>query len=95
VSITFEFDTKNDTVTHHCSGHPSMCPVIVWAKIIQRIRYYPKSTNNSTVNSFMNTKGDIHYITGSQLLKQIRLAAKAIGKDVLEFQSTDIELHSA
>jgi hypothetical protein len=93
VSITFEFqkkDTKNDIVTHHCSGHPSMCPVIVWAKIIQRIRNYPKSTDNSTVNSFMDTKGDIHYITGSQLLKRIRLATKAIGRDVLGFQCTDI-----
>jgi hypothetical protein len=39
VSITFEFqmkDTKNDTVTHYRSGHSTLCPVIVWAKIVQQ-----------------------------------------------------------
>jgi hypothetical protein len=98
VSITFEFqkkDTRNDTITHHRSGHPSICPVIVWAKIIQRIRNYPKSTDHTPVNTFMDNKGKLHHITGPQLLKRIQLAATAIGKDILGFDPTDIGLHSA
>jgi hypothetical protein len=98
VSITFEYqkkDTRNDIVTHHRSGHASICPVIVWAKIIQRIRKYPKSKDNTPVNTFMDNKGHLHQITGPQLLKRIRLAAVTIGKDILGFSPTDIGLHSA
>jgi hypothetical protein len=97
VSITFEFqkkDTRNDTVTHHRSGHKSICPILVWAKIIQRIRNYPHSTDNTPVNTFMDKNGRIHQITGSQLLKRIRLAATAIGKDILGFSPQYIGLHS-
>jgi hypothetical protein len=52
VSITFEFqkkDTCNDIITRHCSGHPSVCPVFVLDKIIQQIRKYPTSTDNTPV----------------------------------------------
>jgi len=41
VSITFEFqkkDTCNDTITHFRSGHKSICPVLTWCSIVQRIR---------------------------------------------------------
>jgi hypothetical protein len=98
VSMTFKFkkkDTPNDTVTHYRSGHKTICPVIVWSKIIQRIRNYPKSTNTSPVNTFMDKTGNLHYITGYQLLKRIRLGAAAIGKDTLGFLPYDIGLHSA
>ncbi len=43
----------------------------------------------------MDQKGNIHQITGTQLLQRIRLAAAAIGKDTLGFLPTDIGLHSA
>lgn len=43
----------------------------------------------------MDNKGHLHQITGPQLLKQIRLAAAAIGKDISGFSPTDIGLHSA
>jgi len=55
VSITFELqkrDAKFDTVTHHRSKDKTICPVIIWAKIIKRIRSYPKSSDNTTVNTF-------------------------------------------
>jgi hypothetical protein len=98
VSITFEFqkkDTHNDTVTHHRSGHKTICPVIVWSKIVQQVRSYPHSSDESTVNCFMDSNSKIHKITGVQLLKQIRLAAAALGKDILGFSPKDIGLHSA
>jgi hypothetical protein len=43
----------------------------------------------------MDQKGNIHQIRGTQLLKRIRLAAVAIGKDTLGFLPTKIGLHSA
>ncbi len=98
VSITFEFqkkDTRNDTVTHFRSGHKSLCPVLVWIQIIQRIRSYPSSTDDTPVNTFMDKFKKIHYISGSQLLKQLRLAAAALGKDILGFSPKDLGLHSA
>jgi hypothetical protein len=62
---------KNDTVTHYRSGHSNLCPVIVWAKIVQRIWSYQITTTSTPVNTFMDQKGNIHHITGTQLLKQI------------------------
>jgi hypothetical protein len=62
VSITFEFqkkDTHNDTVTHFRSGHNSICPVLVWSKIVQRIRSYPSSTDKTSVNTFMDKNNKI------------------------------------
>jgi len=98
VSITFELqkkDTKSYTVTHHRSNDPKICPVIIWANIVKRIRSYQSSTDNTPINTFMDNKNNIHLITGPQLLKQLRLAAAAIGKDFLGFHPSDIGLHSA
>jgi hypothetical protein len=97
VSITFELqkkDTKSYTVTHHRSNDPKICPVIIWANIVKRIRSYQSSTDNTPINTFMDNKNNIHLITGPHLLKQLRLAAAAIGKDVLGFHPSDIGLHS-
>ena len=43
----------------------------------------------------MDKYNKIHKITGSQLLRQLRLAAAAIGKDILGFSPNDLGLHSA
>jgi hypothetical protein len=75
VSISFEYqkkDTRNDTVTHYRSGHKSICPVLVWSQIVKRIRAYPISTDNTTMNTFMDRNRNIHSVTGLQLLRQIR-----------------------
>eukprot|EP00978_Attheya_sp_CCMP212_P022212 scaffold65998_cov58-Attheya_sp.AAC.2 len=47
VSITFEFqknDERNDTVTMHQTGDHFMCPVVVWAAVVQCILWYPYIT---------------------------------------------------
>jgi hypothetical protein len=43
----------------------------------------------------MDKSKKIYNITGTQLLKQIRLAAAALGKDILGFSPKDLGLHSA
>jgi hypothetical protein len=75
VSITFELqkrDKKSDTVTHHRSNDKIICPVIIWANIVQRIRSYPSSNNKTPVNTYTDEKGNSYQITGPQLLKQLR-----------------------
>jgi len=42
VSIIFELqkrNTKFDTVTHHRSNDKTICPVLVWSKIVKRISH--------------------------------------------------------
>jgi hypothetical protein len=98
VSITFELQkrgTKFDTVTHHRSNDRTICPVLVWSKIVKRIRQYPQSTDDTTVNTFMDANKKLHQITGSQLLKQLRRAAQALGHKTLGFKPEQIGLHSA
>jgi hypothetical protein len=43
----------------------------------------------------MDKNNKIYKISGTQLLRQLRLAAAALGKDILGFSPTDLGLHSA
>ena len=97
VSITFELqkkDTKHDTVTQYQSKDTLLCPVKIWARIIQRLLKYPNTNKNTQVNTFMDA-GKKYLIKGQMLLKQLRRATTAIGKDTLGFSAEQIGLHSA
>jgi hypothetical protein len=96
VSITFELqkkETMNDTITQHSSSDKVLCPVKVWAKIVQRISTYPNSSKNTTVNTYVLSDNSIILFQGTELLKRLRLAADSIGSDTLG--SNEIGLHSA
>jgi hypothetical protein len=99
VSITFEFqkrDTKNDTITQHRSGDALLCPVKVWATIVQRIRSYKNTTSSTSVNTFQfPDSGKIHTFSGAELLKRLRFATTALGSDSLGFTAKEVGLHSA
>jgi hypothetical protein len=97
VSITFEFqkkDVKNDTITQHRSDDTLLCPVKIWAKIIQCLHSYPNTNKDTQVNTYFSD-GKQYLITGRMLLKQLRRATTAIGKDTLGFSAHRIGLHSA
>lgn len=98
VSLTFEAqkrDTKNDTITHHKTNDPILCPVKIWANIVRRVAHYPTPTPNTTVNTFQLSTGKYIQFSGHQLLKRLRMAADSIGADSLGFTSDQIGLHSA
>lgn len=98
VSITFEQqkrDAKNDIITQHKSNDPILCPVKIWCKIIRRIISIPSHTKATPVNTFHFNNNQIHLFSGKELLKRIRLAATAIGPDILGFTAEQIGLHSA
>jgi hypothetical protein len=98
VSITFEHqkrDVKNDIITHHKTTDNLLCPVKIWSNIVRRLRSYPSSNDETSVNTFFHSDGSNTLFTGTVLLKRLRLAATAIGKDELEFTANQIGLHSA
>jgi hypothetical protein len=75
VSITFELqkrDTKNDTITHHRTSDPLLCPVKIWSRTVKRINSYPNSNQDTTVNTFMKQDGSIIHFTGTTLLNRLR-----------------------
>ena len=97
ITITFEMqknDERNEMVTHQRNGHPSLCPVRLWASIIQRIRSYKGTTDESPVNTVLLPNGELHEIKATDLLIKLRAAVSAIGKEALGFGPKDIGLHS-
>jgi hypothetical protein len=97
VSITFEFqkkDIKNDTITQHKSTDTLLCPVKIWSRIIKCLINQKETNQNTTVNTYYS-EGKSYKIIGSMLLKQLRRATKAIGKEELGFSENQIGLHSA
>jgi len=98
VSITFEQqkrEAKNDIITQHRSGDKLLCPVRIWASIIKRISSYPGHTPSDPVNKFRLSNDSFIFFSGTELLKKLRLAATAVGPDVLGFTMKEIGLHSA
>jgi hypothetical protein len=97
VTIHFEFqknDERNENVTHQRNSHPSMCPVRLWAAIVQRIRGYKGTTDDTTVNTVMLPNGQLSELKASDLLIKLRAAVSVLGKDHLGFGPNDIGLHS-
>jgi hypothetical protein len=99
VSITFELqkrDAKDDTITQHRSGDKLLCPVIVWASIVKRIRSYKNSISTTMVNTYQFANSEkFHSFTGTELLKRLRFATTLIGHNTLGFTANDVGLHSA
>jgi hypothetical protein len=99
VSITFELqkrDAKDDTITQHHSDDKLLCPVIVWASIVQRIRSYKTSNSSTTVNTYQFADSEKpHCFTGTELLKRLRFATTLIGSSALGFTAKEVGLHSA
>jgi hypothetical protein len=55
VLILFEYrkrDKQNETVTQHRTGDPLLCPARMWATILQRVRYYPGTIDDTKVATF-------------------------------------------
>jgi len=87
VLITFEEQkrgSKNDTITHHRTNDPLLCPVKTWARIIKRLIYV-----------FQLDNGQTYKFTGKDLLSHLPHAADSLGPDKLRYTSDQIGLHSA
>ena len=64
-SVTIHFkiqknDERNEKVTQQRNFHASLCPVRLWAAIIQCIRSYKGTTDETTVNTVLLPDGKLH-----------------------------------
>jgi hypothetical protein len=97
ISITFRSQKngeKNQTISMHRSNDSSICPVIIWASIVKRIRSYKHSTESTPVNCYLSRQGNVEHVTSTQIRTKIRAAAASIGEDSLGFKVDEIGCHS-
>lgn len=97
VAITFESQKNKDkfkTICMHRSNRSVLCPVRAWAAVVQRVRSYKDSKDNSQVNLVMNKTGKLSYISSTQIRTKLRAAAATIGAQELGFEVKEIGCHS-
>jgi hypothetical protein len=97
VSITFENQKngeKDACITQHRTANDKiLCPVRSWALIIKRINQYPKTNENTTVNTFM-AKNKLVRITSTQTRNLIRSHVQSIGPHRLGVDVKTVGTHS-
>ena len=74
VRITFESqktEVKNQPIIQHRTSS-EFCPVKIWAALKTRILSYPRTTENSKVNLFLNNKNKLVEITSEEIRKNLR-----------------------
>jgi hypothetical protein len=83
VSIVFRFqknDNRDEKVTQHRSGDQLLCPVLLWANVIRRIRSYPTTTDTTTIDTYSIDGGPVRHLTSNVALSYLRFTATIIGK---------------
>ncbi len=97
VEITFEMqknDSKYDTVIHGWTDNPVLCPVLQWARLVNRIWSYEGTTRDTSVCTFRRSGRRLDTIASSQVLTRLRAAATAVGSARLSFEPKEIGTHS-
>ena len=93
VSITFEFQKnkkKNITVSQPRSGK-DICPVLIWAEIVQRVLSYKGTTENTPVNAIQIGKTR-SYLKATEMYDHIRNTVNNMKG--LGFTGNDVGTHS-
>jgi hypothetical protein len=96
VAITFEMqknDSKFDTVIHGRTDDTTLCPVLQWARLINRIWAYPGSTKDTPVCAVWR-HGRMDKITSRQVLTALRASCTALGSARLGFEPHEVGTHS-
>jgi hypothetical protein len=82
VAITFENQKngeKDATITQHRTPDGRICPVRTWAALVTRINNYPRTTPQSTVNTFLAATGKLVRFTAIQVKRHLVSTVNAIG----------------
>jgi hypothetical protein len=97
VSINFISQKNGDKaikVTQYKSNK-TLCPVIAWANTVHRVLQYPKTTGDSTVNTFLNPKTNrLVRISSTQTRQHIKLTVSKIGTRSLGIELSRVGTHS-
>jgi hypothetical protein len=70
-----------------------LCPVRIWANIVDRILSYKNTSEKSQVNT-VEIKNRLHYINSDTVRKRIRTAVELFGEKRLGFTASDVGTHS-
>lgn len=95
VSITFEFQKnlqKNKTISQH-KTNTNFCPVKFWASIKKRILSYPKTSESSKVNLFLQN-GKLVEITSAQIQSHLKAHVLNINPLQQKYQFSCIGTHT-
>jgi hypothetical protein len=95
IKFSFQKNDKRDVCIHMFkSGDQILCPVIAWARTIQRVRKIPNSTDDSEVCLFLDNKQNVYNINAAYVRSRLRAIVILIGEEKLGFTNDDIGLHS-
>jgi hypothetical protein len=70
-----------------------MCPVRAAAKLVQRIRGYPRSNDNTTINTVL-VGPRVRHVTLKQVAYALKDSVISIGEDVLNIKAEEVGTHS-
>jgi hypothetical protein len=87
-------DSKFDTVIHGWTDDPVLCPVLQWARLVNRIWSYEGTSDITPICTFQRSGRQVDKITSSQILQQLRAAARSVGSATLGFEPKEIGTHS-
>jgi hypothetical protein len=96
VSVTFVTQKNGrivDTITQEKTDHATLCPVIQWAAIVNRINSY-KGTTPATPVSAMWTSNKPTHMTSKMIKTALRVGAVAFGETKLRIQKHEVGTHS-
>jgi hypothetical protein len=85
-------EERNETATQHRAGDPLLCPVIMWATTVKRVRSYPGTTYDTEAKT-LQFKDKAKKIQGSKSHAHLWTALIVIVKDKLGFGPEDVGLH--
>ena len=97
VAVTFEMqknESKFDTVIHGRTDDPVLCPVLQWARLVNRIWSYEGTTDSTPICTFQRSGRRVDKISSSQILLRLRAAARSVGSATLGFEPKEIGTHS-
>ena len=95
IQFRFQKNDRRDVCIHMFrSGDKLLCPVIAWAKTVQRVRQIPSSSDDSKVCLFCTDTGRTELIRADHVRSRLRAIVFVLGDEKLGFHKDDIGLHS-
>ena len=97
VRIRFEYqkNDRRDVYIHMFkSGDDTLCPVMAWARTVQRVRAIPGANDQSQVCLFHEESKKQSWISADYVRTRLRSIVQLIGEESLGFNKSEIGLHS-
>ncbi len=96
VEVTFKVqknDMKQDTVIHGQNNSVTLCPVVQWAHLVNRIWAYPCTTVDTPVCTIW-CNGQLEQISSQHTMAVLRAACASVGSAKLGFEPSEVGTHS-